>query len=91
MDISTKQQKCGRVDEETLAAVVEMSEAFFQCPVRVEEEFDPEEPDHRWQAIIVTADGEPHELVDRQLKWHRQVEVISVHAANSLRLGIVVP
>jgi predicted transposase YdaD len=75
-----------RVDDDTLTAVVDMTREFFKC--EVEEDFDPEDPENPWQVVIVTAQGEPQELVELQKEWHRRVEPISLHAANSLRLWI---
>jgi hypothetical protein len=77
-----------RVDDDTLNAVLDMTREFFDCDVKTEEDFDPEDPENPWQVVIVTSRGEPQELVERQLEWHRRVEPISLHAANSLRLWI---
>jgi hypothetical protein len=55
------------------AEVVEITQEFFPGPFEVRQESDPEAPITPFVILMVHAKGDPKEIVERRLNWHRRV------------------
>lgn len=67
----TGQMPVSTVD--ALQVALAITAEVFPGPATVQEEFNPEHPDYRWQTIVVRVGGEASEVVDRSTHWHRRM------------------
>jgi hypothetical protein len=74
------------LDDRFLAKVFAITEELFGFVPTIEIMHDPEEEGYSWRVVNVCGRGEPKELVDRQLQWHRRVA--TVKRDHALRLSI---
>lgn len=60
--------------------VIDITQELFPGPIDAWLESDPETPSTAFVLLMVRADGDPKEIVDRRLEWHRRVADSLPHA-----------
>ena len=71
-----------------LAAARRITEELFPGEIRIERDYDPEYPAHRFIVFNVRATGETKELLDRQCEWHRRLAAIVPNDGESITISI---
>ncbi|HUY33129.1 MAG TPA: hypothetical protein VMV69_10135 [Pirellulales bacterium] len=69
--------------------LMQVTQDLFPGPVKVKLMCDPEVPSDPFVVFKVESKGEPKEIVDKQLEWHRRIRGILTDPHEELRLSII--
>ena len=69
--------------------VVAVTREVFACDPEFEVMSDPEDPSCEFVAATVHCQGEPWELLQKRLEWHRRIRRGSHGLSQSLRLSVI--
>jgi hypothetical protein len=72
-----------------LAHALRITNDIFPGPTKVEEEFDPEDPEDQWQVVIVPVTGTVKEIVERKSLWHRRMILELGAAGHGITIRVV--
>ena len=74
-----------------VAKAAKFAEEIFNCPVQIEQDYDPESPDWSWYNVCVTTNVNHEQLMNLRHQWYDRLSTFKYDDPTTIRLFVTFP